>query len=256
MRCAAVKDTGDAIRCVGVFAEDRLKAGHVVLYEEACLVSVALKFASFCCNACLNVDLTRLEPLTEFCSECAAVRWCSKDCREKDRLHSAVCCSVLGRIFRARTRLAALKMTADESTFVCSISQMAAMKNDFGLAAAAAGIRRDESGLLALVREFSGRENDLSLEELNLLASIEQNNAMSITNRTPMGALCVGRAVFRMGSRFNHGCWPNLVRIRDGGRMRFVVVRPVAKGEELCISYVPPRLANKVVFFVLCMCWK
>ena len=107
----------------------------------------------------------------------------------------------------------------------------------------AAGKPAHEEQTWRLAREFA--ESDVGQEEFDVLASVEQNNAVSIVNLTPMGGLAVGRAVFAVGSRFNHSCRPNVVRIRSGRAMLFVASQSVSPGEELCIAYVPPRMADK-----------
>ncbi len=49
----------------------------------------------------------------------------------------------------------------------------------------------------------------------------------------------LGRAVYLEASFFNHTCEPPaLVRVRSGRRLFFVATRPVAAGEELCITYI------------------
>jgi len=48
--------------------------------------------------------------------------------------------------------------------------------------------------------------------------------------------------VFRLGSRFNHSCQPNVHQHWNGSYMEFRAVRYIATNEELCISYDIPRL--------------
>lgn len=230
---------------LGVFATKRLAAGDVLLEETACVMGLLPKFWQFCCRWCMNLDLSRAEPLSWTC-KCGCCRWCSERCRDADFRHNDAWCAAEARLAASRARLAAAKMPQDEVAFLESVSLMAVMDDDFGLG----GQRKAEAdaSVVAWVRELSGML-DLSEDRIMHLAAVEQINAMSITNQTPMGPLGVGRALFRNGSRFNHSCWPNVCRVRCNNVMKFVVVRPVEKGDQLCICYVPPRLANKVCPF-------
>ena len=47
----------------------------------------------------------------------------------------------------------------------------------------------------------------------------------------------LGSLMYPAASYFNHSCEPNVVKTRDGRVMRFVTLRSVDKGAELCISY-------------------
>ena len=211
----------------------------MVLVEEPFLVGLSLKFVQFCCSGCFNVDLRSPEPLPLVCGACQS-RWCSAACRESDPLHGRLC-GPLRRLRESRPRLAALKLSIDEVTFLASMT--AALQVATALRALARGKAVREEQTWRLAREFC--QSDVSQEEFDILASIEQNNAVSLVNLTPMGGLAVGRAVFAAGSRFNHCCRPNVVRVRRGRATHFVLCRPAATGEELCISYVPPRMADK-----------
>ena len=44
--------------------------------------------------------------------------------------------------------------------------------------------------------------------------------------------------IFAVLSRVNHSCAPNAIRVEVGGRMRLVAMRPIAAGDEVCISYL------------------
>jgi hypothetical protein len=233
---AEVKPAGES--GLGVFATRRLIAGHVLLMERPLVFGMLPKFSNYCCRWCLNVDLSRADPLEEKCAMCS-LRWCSKACRSEDARHDDRC-AVEARLVALRPRLAAAKTPQEEVAFLEAVSLLACLDEEFEFACGKEKTAVDAS----LVRELSGR--NLSDERVEKLAGMESCNSMSITNQTPMGALSVGRAIFRLGSRFNHSCWPNVCRVRNGSVMKFVVVRPVNKGDELCISYVPPRLANKV----------
>ncbi|KAI8996359.1 hypothetical protein BD414DRAFT_477685 [Trametes punicea] len=48
---------------------------------------------------------------------------------------------------------------------------------------------------------------------------------------------CLGFAVYPLASFFNHHCAPNVRKERNGRTLRFLTMRAVDAGEELCISY-------------------
>jgi hypothetical protein len=227
-------------RGLGVFATADVEAGHVVLVEKPLCVGLSPMFVSYCCSGCFNVDLRSPEPLALVCGLCGS-RWCSAACRDSDPSHARLC-GPLKRMREARQRLAGLKLSVDEVTFLASM--ISALSEGRGLLdGLAAGKAVNEEQAWQLAREFSQCEIDSAA--FDRLASTEQNNAVSIVNLTPMGGLAVGRAVFDVGSRFNHSCRPNVVRLRRGRKMHYIASRRVAKGDELCISYVPPRMAEK-----------
>ena len=47
-----------------------------------------------------------------------------------------------------------------------------------------------------------------------------------------------GRALYLPCALFNHSCLPNCVRVQSGINIRIQALRPIARGEELCISYI------------------
>ncbi|KAJ8322869.1 hypothetical protein QVD99_007444 [Batrachochytrium dendrobatidis] len=52
----------------------------------------------------------------------------------------------------------------------------------------------------------------------------------------------VGEGTYPLASLFNHDCWPNCIAIFDGSRVVIQTIRDIAKGDELCISYIDPIL--------------
>ncbi|KAH9946515.1 SET domain-containing protein [Amylocystis lapponica] len=48
---------------------------------------------------------------------------------------------------------------------------------------------------------------------------------------------CLGFAVYPRQSLFNHHCSPNVSKERNGRALRFLTMKTVGAGEELCISY-------------------
>lgn len=52
----------------------------------------------------------------------------------------------------------------------------------------------------------------------------------------------IGRALYPLGSYFNHSCLPNVNAERCGLQMRFITLRDVEEGEELNISYINAKL--------------
>ena len=54
----------------------------------------------------------------------------------------------------------------------------------------------------------------------------------------------IGIAVYVALSFFNHSCAPNVTKIRRGVNVDIVSLRPIAKGEEVCHSYVPSQMSQ------------
>lgn len=48
----------------------------------------------------------------------------------------------------------------------------------------------------------------------------------------------LGVGLFLEAAMFNHSCLPNVGKVLEGRNLRFVALREIAVGEELCISYV------------------
>ena len=48
----------------------------------------------------------------------------------------------------------------------------------------------------------------------------------------------MGYALYPSASYFNHSCKPNVAKVRVGNTWRFWVPKDVARGEQLCISYL------------------
>ncbi|CAK9438587.1 uncharacterized protein LODBEIA_P28110 [Lodderomyces beijingensis] len=73
----------------------------------------------------------------------------------------------------------------------------------------------------------------------------------------------LGFAVYPSASLFNHSCEPNIKKIRMKNDLRFVALRDIQKGEELCISYgnhqdedVDERQKQLSEWFFTCSCAK
>lgn len=49
----------------------------------------------------------------------------------------------------------------------------------------------------------------------------------------------LGVGLFLDAAMFNHSCLPNVGKVLEGRKLRFVALREIAVGEELCIAYVP-----------------
>lgn len=63
------------------------------------------------------------------------------------------------------------------------------------------------------------------------------NNAHSLTySDSGMGQFGLG--LFPLCAIFNHSCYVNCIFVSDGSQMVFRAIRPIAKGEELCVNYV------------------
>jgi hypothetical protein len=75
-------------------------------------------------------------------------------------------------------------------------------------------------------------------EAFILLAERDSHNSFGIRSLDDGGDEFLGYGVWPLASFFNHSCSPNVGKRRIGRAWDFWTSRPIAKGEELCISYM------------------
>jgi hypothetical protein len=66
------------------------------------------------------------------------------------------------------------------------------------------------------------------------LMSIRKNNAFKFMGKE----IVQGSGILPFGSFFNHSCNPNVAKIQFDNKFAFVVLKPIAKDEQLFISYL------------------
>lgn len=78
----------------------------------------------------------------------------------------------------------------------------------------------------------------ITVENVRAILSVDPGNSFGIW-QMPMSLESegLGFGVYPVPSFFNHNCWPNVRKDREGRRLRFVTTKEVRAGEELCISY-------------------
>lgn len=232
---------------LGVFAELRIPVGTVVLSEECVAFGGVVRFNDYCCRWCWTLDATNPNPLNVVCPGCA-VRYCSHKCREVDALHGQACDALAA--MRSTRPAWGRRISPEDAAFLQLMLPVlcgSPERRQALLSLSAAGQRVDDNVgeiLWGLADAFC-ESSDVERDEFERLAAVERTNCVSIGALTPLGVLSVGRAVFLGGSRFNHACRPNVVRVAEGRRMHFITSRNVEAGEELCVSYVPPRAEQK-----------
>jgi len=78
----------------------------------------------------------------------------------------------------------------------------------------------------------------ITVDNVRRAFSVDPGNSFGIWE-TPLvdESELMGFAVYPKPSFFNHNCRPNVAKVRRGRALGFVTTRPIAAGEELCISY-------------------
>ena len=102
---------------------------------------------------------------------------------------------------------------------------------DAGVAESAAG--RDILGFLT-------RAHAVGAADVLMLYDVVRANAFGL--ETPLLSREYGAAFYETACRLNHACAPNCTSLRLGGNFALYAVRPIAVGEELRHSYLPPTL--------------
>lgn len=72
---------------------------------------------------------------------------------------------------------------------------------------------------------------------------IRQQSVVSLNSFTIQDYLCtyesIGIGLYSPANFINHHCHPNTTQLFDGRKLKLVANRPIEKGEEISISYMP-----------------
>ena len=233
----------------GVLAARDLESGTFLFSCEP--VAAFIDDTLMTCAWCFATESNPMKAaLGRKCLECKRVRYCSDRCRELARRpHESFACAIEQRAPKFGDAaddiytVAMMEAIHDASTLdgfeeLCSIKQhdvshlQAVAKGASGVLERPVTVERSEAILGKISANCFGLDVPMAAEEFN------EDGERDVDY--------VGRAVYPQGSYFNHSCAPNVVRVRMGREMSFFTVKPVSKGQELCITYVNQvRLQNR-----------
>eukprot|EP00755_Sulcionema_specki_P009896 Sspe_Gene.44937::Locus_22119_Transcript_1_1_Confidence_1.000_Length_1459::g.44937::m.44937/K11426/SMYD; SET and MYND domain-containing protein len=252
---------------MGVLAAVDLKAGDIVLCEDP-MICFSIDENS-CAVCCAKVD--RLLS----CEVCGYEYYCSEECRSraKEQWHAAQCvvpggCKEVAVSKRLQRHYSLLRLSYVELSRCFAITVAARLHGLLATNPSHPTIRAfqrlarltddaDQEVLSKYPQSFETRLSQFDqLQEILCPRSTTLGdppydfawyrdlwmrvaaNAIDICT-DPENEIC---ALLEVGSFFNHSCDPNVVHMSSAGRGRptvmFKTTRAVAKGEELCISYI------------------
>ncbi|KAJ2960129.1 hypothetical protein NQZ79_g4499 [Umbelopsis isabellina] len=237
-------------------AQQSLEAGTTVCREKATFFIVRSPFIDKQCHVCLNsLEDDKGDELAHVftCDSCNKVYYCSKNCMEQDKvMHNTMCstisrlddiandCSVDTDLLRILLGLMAQRAEVDNNSESVKPTPYKFVED---LVHNREKISKD---FVDVITKASERLNDLVPEKLKMevnemvllacrincnahgLGDVQSRNTDSALGLFPLGAMF-----------FNHSCEPNcnFVGLRDG-QLEFRTLKQVAKGEELCVSYI------------------
>lgn len=199
------------------------------------------------CAHCLNFMSSSIS-----CNYCGDVFYCCKECLESDALVHDHLCSLLDRIstiaFETRCDVDLLRLALR----ICSEAYSAqprkphtTFKDILGLMHQQEAFSPEwreavDAGVKACWQYFPEHLKSISIvdvpEIVRICCRINVNahglNALGHRNTD------VGLGLFCISPLINHSCDPNCVFVSVGREMRLVANRPIAKSEEITISYI------------------
>eukprot|EP00696_Hemimastix_kukwesjijk_P011216 gnl/Hemi2/2407_TR848_c0_g1_i1.p1 gnl/Hemi2/2407_TR848_c0_g1~~gnl/Hemi2/2407_TR848_c0_g1_i1.p1 ORF type:complete len:331 (-),score=43.83 gnl/Hemi2/2407_TR848_c0_g1_i1:170-1162(-) len=224
-------------------------------------------YKSYYCETCLSTGdpvATEDVPLSGGafgCDDCQGVWYCSKQCQQENlTLHQQVCAPLLDirsndtvindtiveEDLMSSLRLVLYMLLSQPRPEDCSSELLEDLGRDSidRLVGDYAGLSVESKlycdNLVQLVRKFPAL-NDHSNEYLSSLVAHLLCNGFGIWNSDND---CYGYAIYPTSSFYNHSCDPNVGRVQVGTSLEFYTLRDILPNEELCISYIDPRLTK------------
>jgi len=231
----------------GIVAKKIFKVGDLILKEDAFAVTVMAAYSKSTCHFCLNSNafMPGAPPMLK-CSGCNFARYCNRECQKKAwKDHKPECkavrCVQPG-IPADKTRLVARilwrKLRGEHENHI-KINELDSHLEQRS--------EEDQKILDDHVFDFGDYfgYDDLpeTDDELRHLFSIIDCNAIGINDKRGLQSLAVG--IFPNAAMLNHSCKPNAVAINNGTTLNVRALRPIAEGDEICITYVSPLETNQ-----------
>lgn len=262
---------GDAVGA-RVIANKAMPAGHLILKELPFGWVVSETEIDSACAGCGKSFLLDFEGNCIFeadsCKRCKGVYFCSLACRNSVNYVHSLECSVLPKLQEiadranvdctlVRAGLACLLQvnaevmkeegdqdgSTDETSFrstfldcgkMVSHSSTIDLNHRLQMQAAAEQV----VSLLPSVVEAHGGADVAATRMIDFMCMINANaHQLSHGDGNEM-RLPMGLGLYPLLSKFNHSCYPNCVFANMGNVVALRTIRPVKKGEELCVNYV------------------
>uniref|UniRef100_A0A1Q3G443 MYND-type domain-containing protein n=2 Tax=Culex tarsalis TaxID=7177 RepID=A0A1Q3G443_CULTA len=284
----------------GLVAERNFTSGDVILHERPMLAAVQYGVEYGKCSFCTTPVMPQLVP----CPDCVTAVYCGQRCREEDKkwLHRYEC-GIMAKLQNISCRSFALgpKMffyglglfNGDLEQFMKFCKQNPRTGSD--------PITLDYTNLDRL-EEFKvfhcAKEPPTQFEYeffakfvaalhfstymkqprvAALFGTIEQQDfflTQTLDYMRMASILSIGHPApydryttqhFSVASLFNHACYPNTMALYHAGHLKVVVIRPIKKGQQMTVPYVPPieefpkrtdqlKVLSRVANFPNCMC--
>jgi hypothetical protein len=236
--------------------------GELLLEEIPNSFVVFKDYAQQFCQHCLQKIETNASGNTIFgvkkhqatitCTECRGQSfWCSLQCKEADETHKK-CCKYLielpgiagaasadYNLVRLMLNILVRKQLEKEihvnGTPYSCVSDLVSHHKSFS----AKFKNAMELASIDIVEMFLGSEIDITIPELVKLACRINSNSHAVHDPSGDVNAPIGVGMFPLVAMLNHSCTPNaaFTTTKSGG-MQVRAVKPIASGEEVCVSYV------------------
>ncbi|CEP11469.1 hypothetical protein [Parasitella parasitica] len=234
-------------------AQCNLEEGITLCQEQATAFVVRSPFIDHQCHVCLS-DLEQ----KMMCSSCNKTFYCSENCLEKDKgIHALVCQPIaqteaIGHATDVDADLLRLMTILMARKYLDTLNQEDIKEGDIQptpywcLEDLISHRENADPAFIKVLTEASQRlamempnEIQTTVEEMVTLACRINSNAHGLGDNHSRNT-DVALGLFPLGALFfNHGCNPNTAFIGlPNGQLAFRTIRPVAKDEELVVSYI------------------
>jgi tetratricopeptide (TPR) repeat protein len=251
-----------------IVAQRDILPGELLLYEFPSALVVMKEHRTDYCQRCLGTIrkggqkkiLMGIEQISDEIVTCKDCRkqsfWCSEDCKSKDFVHKMACPSLLVELTGIAgssncdyelVRLVlhiyiSLHSNADENLSLSEtpadcildlVSHSKKVSEKFQRSAITAA--KDLKILLEHLKPCGPIEES----DIFKMACRVNSNSYSIDDPSGLGKGTVGVGMFPLVALINHSCRPNAAYLTDKtGALVVRAVKPIMKGQEVCVSYV------------------
>ncbi|XP_055384108.1 SET and MYND domain-containing protein 4 [Condylostylus longicornis] len=247
-----------------IIAKDNLKTGDIVLTEEPIAACLLPNYYGTHCHHCLQRLITPIG-----CYKCSGVAFCSYDCMTEafKTYHKYECqytdlmigsgmsilCYIVLRIFtQSKTIDDGLQLSNELITKLCTHNNLRQPEDFLARGLMAAFLLRclQKSGYFG-IRITEGvnptsKEIQVATALLGLLQVVQYNvheiYETILTNEHRFDGskvVYIGAGLYRVGSYFNHECWPGVARYFCGKSIILACTHPVKSGDTVYENYGP-----------------
>ncbi len=233
----------------GLVATQPMAAGHVIATHAPLVAAVAPAWQQQQCAHCFASAYPRKWPLA--CAGACQLRFCSTTCQDAaSHKPDAAPCQARRNLHKRLLQEGQADTVAWTSVAVALVLEALLCPADIWASLMELCCLEEKDLEDALRREMQGIVDVAvaCLEEEPPNQEVRQK-ALALLLRSECNAFSywsddgaqdqLGMGLFLEAAMFNHACCPNVGKVLDGRRLRFVALRAIAAGEELSISYVP-----------------